>query len=491
MLFHTSFFLFVFLPITLAAYFILGRWSWRAAIASLALASFIFYGTWSPIYVVLIGASITVNYLGSLAIDRLRRRGAMRQARWTLGLFIAANLILLGYFKYLNFFLTQLDGAFGTSWDVAKIVLPIGISFYTFTQIAYLVDTLRNEVSERTFLTYILFVSYFPHLVAGPLLHHSEMMPQFAVRSNLRFNAGNFAMGLAFVAFGMFKKVVFADGLAPMANSAFSASAGTLSATAAWLGALAYTMQIYFDFSGYSDMAVGFSLFFNVKLPINFFSPYRATSIIDFWHRWHMTLSRFLRDYLYIPLGGNRLGEGRRTMNLLVTMLLGGLWHGANWTFVAWGLVHAIYLGINHQWRKVVRARQGEQAAGAWTHVAGWILTFVAVVVAWVFFRAHDLESAFRYLGVMFGIGGGGAARPAVGSLKLLAVALMVAWLMPNTNQIMRYAFGAGAARARIGSIVQWQANPRWGIFVGLLILVTAIVGVTSRDKLAFLYFQF
>jgi D-alanyl-lipoteichoic acid acyltransferase DltB (MBOAT superfamily) len=273
----------------------------------------------------------------------------------------------------------EANALLGTGWDAGTIVLPIGISFYTFTQIAYVVDTLQGKVTERSVLSYLLFVTYFPHLVAGPVLHHAEMMPQFRVRENLAPRAENLARGLTFLVAGLFKKVVLADGCAPIANAAFAGASAGLTPGDAWLGAIAYSLQIYFDFSGYSDMAVGISLLFNIDLPVNFHSPYRARSVVDFWRRWHMTLSRFLRDYLYIPLGGNRKGPLRRHANLLATMLLGGLWHGANWTFVVWGGLHGLYLVVNHLWRQHF-GRQGPPVPAV--SALYWLLTLLAVVVA-------------------------------------------------------------------------------------------------------------
>jgi D-alanyl-lipoteichoic acid acyltransferase DltB (MBOAT superfamily) len=258
---------------------------------------------------------------------------------------IAVNLILLGYFKYANFFADNLNHFAGTALPIGQVILPLGISFFTFTQIAFLVDTYQGKVKEFNFVHYTLFVTYFPHLIAGPVLHHKEMMPQFAKRNVCHLNWDNVAVGLSIFVLGLAKKVLIADSLAEFATPIFSAVAagGQPMLFEAWIGALAYTLQLYFDFSAYSDMAIGISLMFNVRLPMNFNSPYKATSIIDFWRRWHMTLSRFLRDYLYIPLGGSRNGKAQRYLNLMITMLLGGLWHGAGWTFVIWGGLHGFY----------------------------------------------------------------------------------------------------------------------------------------------------
>ncbi len=493
MLFHTSEFLFVFLPLVFAAFYVLGRFSWRLAIASLAVASLVFYAMWSPKYVLLLLGSVAVNYAVSGVIIRLRERGAGGMARLALGAGVALNLATLGYFKYANFFVAQLDRALGAHWYVASIVLPIGISFYTFTQIAYLVDAFRGKVRERTPLTYLLFVSYFPHLVAGPILHHAEMVPQFLDRTRLRFDVHNVAAGVTFLAIGMFKKIVLADGIAPLSNAAFGAPHGTLAMGDAWIGALAYTIQLYFDFSGYCDMAVGVSLLFNIKLPVNFWSPYQACSIIDFWRRWHITLSRFLRDYLYFPLGGNRRGPHWRTLNLLATMGLGGLWHGANWTFLLWGLLHGAYLVANHQYRLWWQRVYGDARSPRWLRLVEWGLTFVAVTVGLVIFRSDGVAAAHAYLANMAGVASiqpSPVATPA-SALWLLAAACAIAWLAPNSNEIMRYDFGAQENRMRAGFRLSWRATPPWGCVVGVLLLATMVVGVTSRTRLEFLYFQF
>ncbi len=265
---------------------------------------------------------------------------------------VAANLAALAYFKYADFFLRTAVNLTGADIPLLGVVLPLGISFFTFTQIAYLVDVHAGKVIERNPIHYGLFVTYFPHLIAGPVLHHAEMMPQFRLAEIYRPYLRNFAIGLTFLCLGLAKKVLVADSVAPLANAVFGLGPEVeLAASAAWLGVIAYTLQIYFDFSGYSDMAVGLSLLFGVRLPYNFNSPYQAWNITEFWRRWHMTLSRFLRDYLYVPLGGNRLGRTRRYVNLMVTMLLGGLWHGASWTFVVWGGLHGAYLVVNHAWQ--------------------------------------------------------------------------------------------------------------------------------------------
>lgn len=495
MLFYTPEFLFIFLPITLSAYFIIGRFSWKAAFGWMALASLFFYAWWNPKYVLLILCSIIFNYLGGSAIWKLRDHGRERSIRTVFLLLIIANLGLLAYFKYLMFFAGQLGPIFGTNLDVGLIVLPIGISFYTFTQIAYLADVAKSKVQERSFLAYVLFVTYFPHLIAGPVLHHAEMMPQFSNKLNLNLNVGNMALGATFFAFGLFKKIVLADGCAPIANGVFNAAASGLSTADAWLGATAYTLQIYYDFSGYSDMAIGLSLLFNIRLPINFNSPYRATNIIDFWRRWHITLSRFLRDYLYIPLGGNRKGKWRRHINLLITMLLGGLWHGANWTFIVWGGLHGLYLAINHLWRGLAEKAGFIKCSSLWLEAFYWALTLIAIIIAWVFFRANSLADALSILSAMSGFGASlqPAATATITVDRLAFIVALLLWSMfaPNTNQTLRYNFGAQQVITKIRDLFVWRPNIFYAILVGATLFICAFVGVTGREKLEFLYFQF
>src|SRR6202165_671253 len=382
MLFSSYTFLFQFLPATVLAFAAARRHSPRAGIMVLAGASLVFYGGWAAIYLLLLLASIGVNFaLGLRMEDPLRRR-----AVGTLG--VALNLAVLCFFKYTNFIFDSLNTLTGAPLPFVNIILPLGISFFTFQQIAYLVDVMRGARVERDIVSYALFVSFFPHLIAGPLVPHAEMIPQFK-RGRTGRSALLVARGLAIFAAGLFQKVVMADNPAQFVSPVFAHidAGGGVTTWWAWLATLAYTLQIYFDFSGYSDMAVGLALSFGIRLPVNFRSPYRAISIIEFWRRWHITLSRFLRDYLYIPLGGNRLGEQRRYINLMVTMLLGGLWHGAGWNFLVWGGLHGVYLGINHLWHgwrnDASQSSVSVPVARALTTLS-WAVTFLAVVIAWV-----------------------------------------------------------------------------------------------------------
>ncbi|MDN5114456.1 MBOAT family O-acyltransferase [Aliarcobacter butzleri] len=393
MLFNSYEFIFIFLPVMFVVYFylnskrlILGAKIW------LVLGSLFFYSYWNVIYLPLILLSIFVNY--GVGLSLVNHKKIRISSKTILSFGIVFNLGLLGYFKYTDFFLDNFNGIFGTNIPLPHIILPLGISFFTFTQIAFLVDAYKQEAKEYSLINYMLFVTYFPHLLAGPILHHKEMMPQFASKYNWVKNYRNIALGLFIFSIGLFKKVVIADTFAVWANAGFD-TATTLNLIEAWATSLSYTFQLYFDFSGYTDMAIGISLMFNIKLPINFNSPYKALSIQDFWRRWHMTLSRFLRDYLYIPLGGNRKGNIRTYVNLITTFLLGGLWHGAGWTFIIWGLLHGIALAIHRFWQSL---------GFRMNKILAWFITFNFINITWIFFRAKDFESAMKVLSSMFSL---------------------------------------------------------------------------------------
>ncbi len=409
MLFNSYEFIFGFLPISLLVFFLIGdRGHHRVAISWLVAASLFFYAWWNPVYVFLIILSILFNYgLGIVLSSNPESKPTKTRAVLLLG--VATNLGLLGYFKYANFFVDSISKLTNTSWSLDNIILPLAISFFTFQQIAYLVDAYRGETKEYSFIHYCLFVTFFPQLIAGPIVHHREMLPQFTKPETYRFNHENLAVGTTIFTLGLFKKVVMADGVAVYATPIFTAASQgvELSFFEAWGGTLAYSLQLYFDFSGYSDMAVGLGRMFGLRLPINFHAPYKAVNIIEFWRRWHITLSRFLRDYLYIGLGGSRKGSFRRYVNLMVTMVLGGLWHGAGWTFVVWGALHGLYLAVNHAWH-ALRIRLGHNIN--YSTVSGRmtarIITLFAVSVAWVFFRADSIETAQRMLKTMVGFNG-------------------------------------------------------------------------------------
>jgi alginate O-acetyltransferase complex protein AlgI len=469
-----------------------------AAAAWLFLASLFFYGYWMPEFTLLLVGSICANFFVGMRIARTREKSVAGERRnpakpWLVA-GVAGNLVLLGYFKYANFFVDNLNAALGAHWDIGRVVLPIGISFFTFTQIAFLADAYLKGVREYKFIHYGLFVTYFPHLVAGPVLHHAQMMPQFGDARTYRFDGAHFAGGLAIFALGLFKKVVLADGVAPYADAVFKpADAGALPDLAeAWLGVLAYTFQLYFDFSGYSDMAIGISWMFNVRLPFNFNSPYRATNISDFWRRWHISLSNFLRDYLYIALGGNRKGAFRRYANLAITMLLGGLWHGASWSFVVWGGLHGAYLMINHGFRALVGEHTLAMLGRSRTYrVFGWLLTMLAVMVAWVFFRAESFAGAGRMLQGMAGLHPAAEIHPLLWNAGLHWQAGMVwctalggiAFLVPNSNRIGARLLESCKADRRTSALLGGAA------FAAALFMV--LVNTARESVSAFIYFNF
>jgi len=512
-LFNSLDFVFGFFPVTVLVFFLLGRRSQAAAAAWLALASLFFYGWWNWIYVPLLAASAAFNYVCGVRLAKLVRAERTRATAVLFAFAVVADLALLAYYKYANFFLDTW-ASLGGARAAAQIVLPLGISFFTFTQIAFLADVRRGYAKEYNPIHYGLFVTYFPHLIAGPILHHKEMMPQFQEARTYRPRAEDFAVGLTIFVIGLFKKTVIADGVGPYAAALFLPGERP-DLFAAWGGVLAYTFQLYFDFSGYSDMAIGLSRVFGVKLPLNFDSPYKAVDIIDFWRRWHMTLSRFLRDYLYIPLGGNRSGRLRRYVNLFITMLLGGLWHGAGWTFVFWGGLHGFYLVVNHAW-SALRERMGRDPRRATPggRLAGRTVTFIAVVVAWVFFRASTLEDAFAILRGMAGANGaslpaslasylgpmrgvlervgvafhlGGGAR-FVSEYVWIAVLLPVVMLAPNTQEILGKFEPALSVRPGASTRFMWQPTARWAAVAAVL----TACGLLSLTRVSeFLYYQF
>lgn len=527
MLFNSYGFIFLYLPLVLLGFFQLGRINHRYAAAWLALASLFFYGYWNPAYVGLLLGSIVCNYAFGMWIAKAgfktqdsekNRKPQTTNPKLLLITAIVANLALLGYYKYANFFIGNLNPLLGTDWNVANIILPLGISFFTFTQIAFLVDTYQGRVREYNFIHYLLFVTYFPHLIAGPVLHHKEMMPQFAKASTYHFHYENISVGLTIFLIGLFKKVVLADGMAYYVPGIFDApTAGVhLTFIEAWGGALCYTLQLYFDFSGYSDMAIGLSRMFGVTLPLNFHSPYKAVNIIEFWRHWHMTLSRFLRDYLYIPLGGNRHGTARRYLNLMTTMLLGGLWHGAGWTFVIWGGLHGVYLVFNHGWHALRRAL-GQNPAEPLSrpiHALSALLTFAAVTLAWVFFRASDLHTATTITQTMLGFNGVSLPDnwftrfPAIhgwfdshgllapsnglatsGMVNWLWILLLIVWFAPNTQTIMQsFKPALDAPQPPARTLLRWRTNALSALLIWGLAFV-ALINLSQQST--FLYFQF
>jgi alginate O-acetyltransferase complex protein AlgI len=514
MLFNSYGYIFAYLPATLLVYFLLGKQSTKLASIWLTAASLFFYAWWNPKYIILLVLSIIFNYVIGMQLSRSYESSLRSRMSRVLVVGVSVNLLLLGYYKYMNFFIANVSEVLGTNFNMEEIILPIGISFFTFTQIAFLVDASRGLAKEYDFVHYCLFVTYFPHLIAGPVLHHKEMMPQFSSSNTYRFEYDNMAIGISLFFFGLFKKTVLADNVSGYATPVFEAAArGEDVATfEAWGGALSYTLQLYFDFSGYTDMAIGSSRMFGVKLPINFYSPYKATNIIDFWKRWHISLSRFLRDYLYIPLGGNRRGEFRRYINLFITMLLGGIWHGANWTFMIWGGLHGFYLIINHFWQSCRKWLGFDSTKTSVIYrLTCHSITFIAVVSAWVFFRSSSLQTATIIIKGMMGFNGtllplswledneqnfvirwllSKGCKPALdetlfdGNTELLVIAilLLISLVLPNTSEIF------SDNRSDFSVYWHWQANTRWLI----LTIVMGFLAILSISDLSeFIYFQF
>ena len=516
MLFNSYIFIFAFLPTVLLGFHLTSKHLHHQHVLHwLILSSLFFYGWWNPAYLLLIVCSILFNYLISAHLRE-------RQGKLALTIGISLNLVLLGYYKYANFFVENLNHLTGNNYHLETIILPLAISFFTFQQITYLVDAYKGITKDHDFTHYCLFVTFFPQLIAGPIVHHKEMLPQFIKRENFGIRTENLAIGLTIFTIGLFKKVVIADSMATYATPVFDAAEQgiTLSLLEAWGGALAYSLQLYFDFSGYSDMAIGLARMFNITLPINFFSPYKAHNIIDFWRRWHITLSTFLRDYVYIPLGGNRKGALRQRSNLLITMLLGGLWHGAGWTFILWGGLHGILLTINHGWLTLKRRVVGENSfQNRFTIGVARTITLLIIIASWVLFRAETLEGATTLYQSMLGQHGialpkgmAGIAEPlrslspyteittdGVGifnkgsaDAKIL-ITLLIALMLPSTLEWMHKTEPALSLEQYTRRHYHYRLKPwrgtlaqsRW-IAVAMLI---SILSLSSASE--FLYFQF
>ncbi|MSO88905.1 MAG: MBOAT family protein [Rhodospirillaceae bacterium] len=459
MLFHSPPFLLIFLPMALAGYYGLASHA-RLRLVFLLSASLAFYGYWDLRFVPLLTSSIFINW----AIAAIGRRHGYR---FLVPAGIAVNLLLLGIFKYFDFFAAALAWLFGGQPQPLNLILPLGISFFTFKQIGYLVDLRRGRAQGYGLLDYATYVSFFPHLIAGPIARHDELIPQLReapVRPGLESRIGR---GVVLLIFGLIKKVVIADSLVVIADPLFAgASIHGLGFVAGWVAALAFGFQIYFDFSGYSDMAIGMALMFGIMLPTNFDAPYRAASIREFWRRWHMTLSRFLRDYLYVPLGGSRRGALNQAIAAMVTMVLGGLWHGAGWNFIAWGGLHGVALAVNHAWSR---------AGFSLPAVVGWLATFFVVFVGWVLFRAPDIQTASSVLSGMFGIGGGSPEMEMPGELWWIALAAGVALVGPTSQQVALEAVRPRPVAA----------------FAAGLVLVAVLLKVGGGANNDFIYFQF
>jgi D-alanyl-lipoteichoic acid acyltransferase DltB (MBOAT superfamily) len=516
MLFNSYIFIILFLPIVLTIFYLLGQINYpKIALSWLVAASLFFYAWWNPEYLILIVGSILFNYALGRIITAEKHR-ALHKTGLLLG--VTVNLALLGYYKYCGFFIENINTLFELGFNDLNIILPLAISFFTFQQIAYLVDSYRGIKTETSFLNYCLFVTFFPQLIAGPIVHHQEMMPQFKRKSIFRCNVNHLSVGITIFTIGLFKKVVLADHIAEFSTPGFEIAdaGGKLTFFVAWSCVLAYAMQLYFDFSGYSDMAIGLARLFGILLPINFFSPYKATSIIDFWRRWHITLSRFLRDYLYIPLGGNRRGRINKNINLLITMLLGGLWHGAAWNFIIWGGLHGLYLMINNFWRSL---HKSSCKSHYFLQFCAWLLTFFAVLIAWVPFRAKTFTGAmsiwesmlgihgfslpnlyFKKLNTLFGTGDYLLALGVkfetlnlLNGMKEIIILMIIITLFPNTHQFMsRYRPVLNSFQDQLKPnklmLLQWRPHKLWAIGMAIVFIVS-LYEISEVSE--FLYFNF
>lgn len=501
MLFNTYGFIFIFLPIALGIYLYLRRYNkQRLLVGWITLCSLIFYAGWDPRYLLLLLFSIVVNFTVGMHLAQTEDNYARKRILLWVG--ILFNLSLLGIYKYTVFALYNINLISNMSIDIPEIIMPLGISFFTFTQLAYIVDTYHDKIKDYNFLDYLCFVTFFPHLIAGPIYHHQEIMPQLKTVSTRKFEYADLALGLTFFIIGLAKKTLLADQLAQMATPEFNLLAtnpARVSCFTAWIGALSYTFQLYFDFSGYCDMAIGLGRLFGIRLPLNFNSPYQAVNISDFWHRWHITLSRFLRDYLYIPLGGNRKGEVRRYINLLITMLLGGLWHGASWTFVVWGALHGSYLTLNHFWLSVKSNFSViEYCPRHIRHASSVAFTFVLVIIAWVFFRAESVPVALTMLSKMIGAD----ELIQAGDLSfymnnyrfyILLISFVIVWSMPNTQQFTAEYKPAletypNEVKNYFCKRCLWQPIKRWAF----ILCIMGLMAILSLGQVSeFIYYQF
>jgi alginate O-acetyltransferase complex protein AlgI len=534
MLFSSYIFIFGFLPIALVGFHLLCRLGRGPAAAWLVLASLVFYAWWNPLFIIMLAVSIAFNYLSAEAIDATARRPRLQNAILTAA--IAANVSALVYYKYLASLIEAATGLGLINVVTPDIILPLGISFFTFTQIGYLVDIKQQVAEERGLLNYVLFVTFFPHLIAGPILHNREIMPQFGTAETYRFSAENLAIGLSIFAIGLAKKCLLADPLSAAVGSGFGAASG-LPLFAAWNAVLCYSLQLYFDFSGYSDMAIGLARMFNVQFPLNFNSPHKATSVIEHWQRWHMTLSRYLALYVYNPIAmavtrwraNKGLGTSKAARETfggfsvmvmfptVATMGLAGIWHGAGLHFLVFGLLHGIYLTINHVLRIVRPRPQGRRSESKWTSRGKVLVTYTSVLVASVFFRADSVGSALAMLRGMIGLHGIEAVSlPAIvvpaslgsgalhdfvvlvspanfvastGHIVWIVCLYGIVWGLPNTQQIMRR-FSPAIGRVQPGPLTRlaWQPSRAWGVALGIA-AAAGVLGIGGTSE--FLYFQF
>ncbi|MEH6632297.1 MAG: MBOAT family O-acyltransferase [Halopseudomonas aestusnigri] len=510
MLFNSYEFIFIFIPLVLSGYY-LSDHLFNKTIQKVVLvtASLFFYGYWNHYYLPLIVLSVLFNYFSAIIIYNQKNKAYLLFA-------ISVNLFSIVYFKYANFFIENINHAFGSSIIFEDIILPLAISFFTFQQISFLVDVYRDEIEEIDFLDYSLFVTFFPQLIAGPIVHHKEIIPQFNKASTPVINWEFIAIGIAIFCMGLFKKVVIADDLASNVTLIFSniEQGQFVSFLAAWSGAVGYSFQLYFDFSGYSDMAFGLALLFGVKLPINFFSPYRSANIIIFWRTWHISLSRFLRDYVYFTLGGSKHGPVRKSANLMITMLLGGLWHGAGWAFVIWGGIHGALLILNNAWRSLKKLFHIKDSETEINYRICQLFTFLCVTLAWVFFRSESLDGALHMFWIMFGLEGINISHKAsqfltylpsifiasdmigmfepIGDAPTYATKLIVLYLwvifLPNPYELFKLYHQKRLHSTGFKFNILFKPNAGWAFLLAVIFYVS-ISNIGSYSE--FLYFRF
>lgn len=524
MLFNSFEFIFAFLPLVLVVYYSLEYFKLETIkLPFLFIASLIFYGWWLPKYLPLLLLSILLNYYFARNIasgpDQAKRKRLLIAA-------VTLNLMSLAYFKYANFFANTMNSAFSLNLDLPPVELPLGISFFTFQQIAYLVDVYWNSKNfEKSIIRHGFFINFFPQLIAGPIVHLKQMLPQFDQAEKKAYSL-RLGLGLSVFIFGLFKKVALADTCAKYATPMFNAASQDIQLTLieAWGGAVAYSLQLYYDFSGYSDMAIGLGLMFGIQLPVNFNSPYKSRNVIEFWRRWHITLSTFLRDYLYIPLGGNRNGTFHRYKNLFITMTLGGLWHGAGWTFVIWGALHGALLIINHAWQAVIS--RTPRFVMYWTSsslvkFSSLMMTFLVVTICWVYFRSPSVEVAHKIIFAMFGENGislpqqfqavfqswqpllqnAGVRFEGLGlfgggmqdGLLISALLLLIAMTMPNTQfyaSLVESILSNRLTERKFATNLQGKAlSISFGIALGIACTTSVLFMFSGVSE--FLYFQF
>ena len=481
MLFNSAEFLFLFLPSVFAGYFGLLRLrAYQAAKIWLLGASLFFYSYWELSYLPLLLGSILFNFCAG---QLLHQQSYNRSVRMTILAFaVTANIGFLGYYKYADFLIENVNLLFGTEFVLLNLLLPLAISFFTFQQIAYLVDSYRGQVEERNLLDYAIFVSFFPQLIAGPIVHHKQMMPQFAKIRESRINYRNIFVGLLLLGIGLFKKTVIADQFQPWVAAGYADTEG-LSMIATWALSLGFTMQLVFDFTAYSDMAIGIGLLFNIRLPINFYSSLKATNIRQFWERWHLTLTAFLRDYVYIPLGGNRKGFARANVNIFIVFMVAGIWHGSGWNFIMWGVLQGAANVLYRIWK----------ANDLSMHpLLGWFLTFNFINIICVYFRAPTFADSTNVLKGMIGLNGIAPDGIAIGEIWSTPLSTLFLELRADWQILvwLAAAFVLALGTRNAMEIARTaRLNARTALYTGFLIGVSVLTTFDRQDE--FIYFNF